>query len=128
MGKFVLKNSNEKVYFTLRAKNAEPILASQGYASRKGALKGIASVAKNAPLAALEDQTKEDWKKEKSPKFQVYTDKGGEFRFRLISSNGKNIGHSEGYTTMAACKNWIKSVVKNVAEYEVVNEEDLKKK
>ncbi len=125
MGKFVLKTSKEKVYFTLLAKNAEPILASQGYASRRGALKGLASVAKNAPVANVEDQTKEGWEKAKNPKFEVYADKGGDFRFRLISSNGKNIGHSEGYSSMAGLKNGIKSVIKNVEEYEVVNEEDL---
>ena len=124
MGKYVVKTGKDKVYFTLRAKNAEPILASQGYASRKGALKGIASVAKNAPVAVVEDQTKEGWKKEKNPKFEVYTDKGGEFRFRLIAANGKAVGHSEGYTTMAACKNGIKSVAKNAPEPVVVNEEE----
>ena len=124
MGKYVVKTSKDKVYFTLRAKNAEPILASQGYASKKGALKGIASVAKNAPVAVVEDQTKEGWKKEKNPKFEVYTDKGGEFRFRLIAANGKSVGHSEGYTTMAACKNGIKSVAKNAPEPVVVNEEE----
>lgn len=124
MGKFVVKQSKDKVYFTLRAKNAEPILASQGYASRKGALKGIASVAKNAPIAVIEDQTKEGWKKEKNPKFEVYKDKAEEFRFRLVAANGKNIGHSEGYTTMAACKNGIKSVAKNAVDAPVVNEKE----
>ncbi len=46
-------------------------------------------------------------------KFEVYTDKKGEFRFRLKAANGKNIIASEGYKTKAACLNGIESVRKN---------------
>jgi len=34
-------------------------------------------------------------------KFEVYKDKGGEFRFRLKASNGQSILASEGYKAHA---------------------------
>ena len=119
MGKFVISPKGEKVYFNLHAKNKEVILSSQDYKTVRGAMKGVSSVIRNAPIANMEDQTKENWVKEKNPKFQIYKDKGGEFRFRLIAANGKNIGHSEGYKAMQGCKNGIASVQKNAENYEV---------
>lgn len=49
-------------------------------------------------------------------KFEIYTDKGGEFRFRLKAGNGQIILASEGYTTRAACDNGVASVKKNSAD------------
>ncbi|MCB0460849.1 MAG: YegP family protein [Flavobacteriaceae bacterium] len=49
-------------------------------------------------------------------KFEIYTDKGGEFRFRLKAGNGQIILSSEGYTTRAACDNGVASVRKNSAD------------
>ena len=46
-------------------------------------------------------------------KFEIYTDKSGEFRFRLKASNGQAILASEGYSAKAGCKNGIESVRKN---------------
>lgn len=46
-------------------------------------------------------------------KFEIYKDKGGEFRFRLKASNGQTILASEGYKTKAACLNGVESVKKN---------------
>lgn len=46
-------------------------------------------------------------------KFELYTDKAGEFRFRLKAGNGENIGASEGYKAKAGAKNGIESVKKN---------------
>lgn len=46
-------------------------------------------------------------------KFEVFNDKKGEFRFRLVAENGKIIIASEGYKTKAACLNGIESVKKN---------------
>lgn len=45
--------------------------------------------------------------------FEKYTDKKGEFRFRLKAGNGETILASEGYTTKAARDNGIASVRKN---------------
>jgi uncharacterized protein YegP (UPF0339 family) len=46
-------------------------------------------------------------------KFELYTDKSGEFRFRLLAGNGQNILASEGYKTKSACENGIDSVKAN---------------
>ena len=45
--------------------------------------------------------------------FEIYTDKAGEFRFRLKAKNGQNILASEGYKQKASCENGIESVSKN---------------
>lgn len=46
-------------------------------------------------------------------KFEIYTDKAGEFRFRLKASNGQAILASEGYKTKPSCVNGVESVKKN---------------
>jgi len=58
------------------------------------------------------------------PKFEIFKDASGEFRFRLKAPNGEIIAISEGYTTKASCLNGIKSVKKNapIAEVEEIGE------
>ena len=46
-------------------------------------------------------------------KFEIYTDKRGEFRFRLKANNGQAILASEGYKAKTSCTNGIESVKKN---------------
>lgn len=46
-------------------------------------------------------------------KFQLYTDKKGEFRFRLVAPNGQTIATSEGYKSKDSALNGIASVKKN---------------
>jgi uncharacterized protein YegP (UPF0339 family) len=46
-------------------------------------------------------------------RFELYTDKAGEFRFRLVAGNNEPVLASEGYTTKAAALNGIESVKKN---------------
>lgn len=45
-----------------------------------------------------------------NPKFQVFKDTRGEFRFRLKAKNGEPILSSEGYTTKQGCLTGIASV------------------
>ena len=122
MGKFVIKETKSGVKFDLKAGNGEVIATSEVYSSKAACKNGIASVQKNAPVAAVEDQTKEGFATEKNPKFEIYTDKAGEFRFRLIASNGEIIATSEGYKALASCNNGIESVKKNAPDAEVVEE------
>lgn len=49
-------------------------------------------------------------------KFVITTRKNGEFQFNLKATNGQVILSSEGYTTLAACKNGSESVKKNSPE------------
>ncbi len=48
--------------------------------------------------------------------FEIYTDKAGEFRFRLKAKNGQTILVSEGYKAKASCQNGIESVKKNAQD------------
>jgi uncharacterized protein YegP (UPF0339 family) len=123
MGKFVIKQTKSGVKFDLKATNGEVIATSEVYSTEASCRKGIASVAKNAPIANIEDQTVEGFEKATNPKFEIYVDKAGEFRFRLKAKNGEPILASEGYKTKAGCKNGIESVKKN-ADSEVVKVEE----
>ena len=116
MGKFTIREKNGKYNFRLKAGNGEIIATSQMYKSLKTCRAGIDSVRRNAPAANLEDQTKEGYQVQKHPKFEVYTDNSGEFRFRLKAKNGQNICASEGYTALKSCLNGIESVRKNAPE------------
>ena len=120
MGKFVIKNTKNGLKFDLKATNGQVIASSQVYKHKKTCLNGTASVMKNAPAAALEDQTV----KQKCPKFEVYQDKKGEYRFRLKATNGQIIAISEGYVKMASCMNGIDSVRKNAVDAPVEEEEE----
>lgn len=122
MGKFVVKNTNTGVKFDLKATNGQVIATSEVYSSKDACLNGIASVAKNAPVAGIEDQTKEGYETVKNPKFEVYQDKAGEYRFRLTATNGQTIAVSEGYKQMDSCMNGIESVKKNAVDAETVEE------
>lgn len=122
MGKFVVKKTATGVKFDLKAGNGEVIATSEVYSSEDGCKNGVASVQKNAPIAAVEDQTVEGYATEKNPKFEVYADKAGEFRFRLKAGNGQVIAVSEGYKAKASCLNGIESVKKNAPDADIVEE------
>lgn len=64
------------------------------------------------------------------PKYQIYKDKSGKFRFRLFAANAKNILHSEGYNTRGACLNGIASAKRNAINKErfVINKAKSSKK
>ncbi|MBQ6711669.1 MAG: YegP family protein [Clostridia bacterium] len=123
MGKFVMRKTNTGIKFDLKAGNGEVIATSEVYAAEASCKNGIESVRKNAPIAAVEDQTVEGYAVQKHPKFEIYTDKAGEFRFRLKATNGQIIAVSEGYKAMASCQNGIESVKKNAVDAPVVVEE-----
>ena len=115
MGKFVIKPAKKGVKFDLKAGNGEIIASSQVYASLASCKNGIGSIKKNAPIAALEDQTVPGYAHEHNPKFEVYTDRKGEFRFRLKAANGQIICTGEGYKAKKSCLNGIASIRKNSA-------------
>ncbi len=121
MGKFVIKASPKGCKFDLKAGNGEIILSSQVYKSLTSAKSGIASVQSNAPIAEIENQTVEDCQKQKHPKFELYQDKAGEFRFRLKAKNGQIIGTSEGYKAVKSALNGIASVKKNSVDAKIVD-------
>ena len=124
MGKFVIKPAKSGGYvFNLKAGNGEIIAVSEVYNSLDACKNGVQSVKTNAPAAALEDQTVEGFTTEKNPKFEMYTDKAGEFRFRLKAKNGQIIATGEGYKAKSGCKNGIESIRKNAPDADVIIEE-----
>ena len=123
MGKFVLKKAKTGFMFNLKAGNGEIIATSEVYTTVSACLKGVASVVRNAPVAPVENQTVDGFAKEKCPKFEVYSDKAGKFRYRLKATNGQIIAVGEAYEALKSCLNGIESVKKNAAENNIVREE-----
>lgn len=113
MGKYVIREVKTGIKFNLKAGNGEVIAVSEIYSSEDACRNGIASVMKNAPIAPIEDQTVEGYQTEKHPKFEMYLDKAGEYRFRLKAGNGQIIATGEGYKAKAGCLNGIDSIKRN---------------
>lgn len=124
MGKFVISSAKNGVMFNLKAGNGEIIATSQVYKSLDSCKNGVESVSKNAPIAPVEDQTVENYETKTNPKFEVYTDKAEEYRFRLKARNGEIIAVGQGYKSKAGCMNGIESIKKNAVDAEVVEELD----
>ena len=123
MGKFVINTVASGIKFDLKAGNGEVIATSEVYNSKSACKNGIESVRRNAPVAALEDQTVEGFATEKHPKFEVYKDNKGEYRFRLKARNGEIIATGEGYVAKASCLNGVESVRRNAPEAPVAEAE-----
>lgn len=116
MGKFVVKATKTGFVFNLKAGNGETIATSEVYTTEAACMNGIESVRRNAVDAKLEDQTAAEVVAVTNPKFEVYADKAGEFRFRLKARNGEIIAVSEGYKAKASCLNGVDSVRRNAPE------------
>ena len=123
MGKFVIKKTATGFRFNLKATNGEIIAVSETYTTLQSCKKGIASVQANAPKAEIENQLEEGFETLKNPKFEVYQDKAGEFRFRLKAKNGQIIATSESYKAVKSCLNGVASVKKNAVDSEIVDAE-----
>lgn len=119
-GFFEIKKSKDDRYvFNLYASNRVIIATSQVYSSSKSALNGANSVIANAEKANVEDQTLKNYTPMPYPKWEIYKDKGNQFRFRLSASNGSCICHSQGYTSKANCKNGIESIIRTVKNADI---------
>lgn len=116
MSRFVIRQVASGVKFDLKAPNGQTVLTSEVYDTQAACLRGIASVKKNAPLAPVEDRTEEKPQARSNPKFELYQDKAGSYRFRLKARNGQVIGISEGYKTKSSCLDGIDSVKENAME------------
>ena len=123
MGKFEVKKVKTGVKFNLKAGNGEVIATSEIYTTEAACMKGIASV-RRCCVGPVEDQTVEGFQVLKHPKFEVYVDKAGEYRFRVKARNGEIIAVGEGYKAKASCLNGIESIKKNAPESPIVKVED----
>jgi uncharacterized protein YegP (UPF0339 family) len=127
VGKFEIKKAKDERYvFNLYAANQVIVATSQVYSSSTAAMNGIKSVIENAPKAPVEDQTLKSYDSLPYPKWEIYQDKGGQYRFRLNASNGSCICHSQGYTSKSSCKNGIESIIRT-SKNAIIDKAYLKK-
>lgn len=115
MRRFVIRQVGSGIKFDLKAANGQTVLTSEVYETEAACRRGMTSVEKNAPGANIADLTGEG-AAVTNPKFEIYQDKAGSFRFRLKARNGQIIGISDAYTTKAACLGGIESVRQNTME------------
>lgn len=120
-GRFEINRTKDgkKFFFNLYASNKVGIATSQMYSTAQNALNGVKSVITNAPKAPIEDQSLKSYETLPYPKWEIYIDNGGKFRFRLNASNGSCVCHSQGYTTKTACKNGINSIIRSSRNAEI---------
>lgn len=111
MGKFVIRKVQSGVKFDLLAANGEKIAASEVYDSLPACRKGIESMIKNVEKAHFCDLTQGE--SAPNPRFEIFQDRAGAFRFRLRARNGKVIASSEGYSGKAGCEAGVESVRQN---------------
>ena len=120
MSKFqVYKDAAGKFRFRLRAGNNQIVAVGEAYEQHASCINGIRSIQKNCS-AEIEDLTIID-RKVPNPKYQIYKDAAGKFRFRLKAANGEIIAEGEGYESKEGCLNGIK-VVRSSCDAEI---EDL---
>ena len=118
-----------KGYFNYRLKSFNKITIAvsggTGYSSLASLKAGVESVRKNATVH-VDDLTLKDRKEAlKFPKFEIYQDKAGEYRFRLYASNGELLCISEdGYASKDSCKKGIHSVAKWAQTADIIAEEN----
>ena len=115
-GYMIVKPAKDgRFVYVVVAGNQEVIAkGAQTYADAAACRRAVASVAKIAKHAAIEDQTLVNKETKKFPKFEIYMDKGEKYRFRLFASNGQQLlACTQGYTQKTSCKGGIQSVIAN---------------
>ena len=129
MGTFIIKKTPTGAFnFSLLAANKEKIaVSSQIYTTKASCKASIGSVGKFSVKCIeenkIEDQTLKKVETKTCPKFEVYLDKAGLYRYRLIASNGESIAMSEeGYKSKSGCLNGIKSVSVNSVDAQIIDE------
>ena len=117
-GKFDIRRAKDgRFFFSLYASNHTVIAYSQIYSSITAVNTGISSVIANATKAETEDTTLKKTVSLPCPKWEIYIDKAGEYRFRLYAVNGLCVCHSShGYSTKSGCKGGIDSIKRFAAE------------
>lgn len=114
-GKFVIKKTDKGNFvFKLYSSNHRVVaIGAQAYTTLGAAKIGVQSVIKNAENAPIENQTLKNVEVQKFPKWEIYTDKKGEFRLRLFATNGSLIATTnDGYADISGAKNGIAAVAR----------------
>lgn len=121
MAKFIIKNTKTGIKFDLNI-DGHIVCTSEVYTALENCKKGIESVKKNSALNKIEDLSIENKERVTFPKFQVYEDKAGKFRFRLCASNGQIVAVSEDFVKKDDCLKVINLIVKKASKADIVKE------
>ncbi len=115
--------------FHLKAGNGQIIAVSQSYGAKESALKGIASIKKNAPIAKISDFTAKENMPESAnkgiiqdPAFEIHCDAAGKFRFNLKAANREIIAASQSYLSRESAENGIASVKNNAPMAKIIDQ------
>ena len=119
MGRFVVKRVKTGLKFDLKAANGEVIATSEVYKTPAACKSGIESVRAIAPSANFENLAAPSEEKITHPKFEMYVDRAGGYRFRLKAKNGEVIAVSNSYKAKASCENGIGSVRRNAPDAQI---------
>ena len=127
-GKFVIKKTDKGnfVYKLYSSNHKVVAIGAEPYSSLSACKSGIASVRNNAATAPIEDQTLQKWEELKFPKWQIYTDKKGEIRLRLLASNGNIVATTnDGYLSKEAAKKGIAAIGRAAKGSDIVRNDNL---
>ena len=128
MGTFLIKKMPTGFNFSLLAANKQKIaVSSQVYTTKASCVNGTKSIAKFAEKCIAEDRIEDNTLKKPEqktcPKFEIYFDKAGLYRYRLYAPNGENIAISEeGYKSKSGCITGMKSVSVNAVNADYIDE------
>lgn len=119
MGRFFIKQTTTGLMFDLVDADKTVIATSQVYASIVTCKRGIHSVKLAAPVAGIENHTKDGVTPCKNPKFEIYQDHSNSYRYRLRAKNGQIIAISLSYKTYEECEATVLSVKENVVNAKI---------
>ncbi len=114
-----------KYRFRFRSSNSFTVGHSQAYVAKAACRGAIQAVVREAGKATISDNTKAGYVPMiGKPVFEIYKDKEGKFRFRLMSQTAMNLLASQGYTSKANCLKGVESIIR-VAEYHTIVDDTL---
>ena len=113
MGRYVILRGKRGFRFNLLAINGQVVGSSEVYTTKISCFTGIESVRRIATAASLVELLPGVTPAVPCPRFELYMDRAGEFRFRLRARNGKIVLVSEGYARKDGCLKGIESVRRN---------------
>ncbi|HPE15335.1 MAG TPA: YegP family protein [Oscillospiraceae bacterium] len=115
-GKFILARGRSGRYqFSLKATNGQ-IIASGGPFPSLEACRNCVERVRRYARAATEDQTAPGFQALDDPKYEIYLDGEGRFRFRLRAEDGEVVAAGDAYKAKASCRNGIDAIGRNAPD------------
>lgn len=113
-GKFIIcEISTNKYQFSLKACNGQVVATGQSYPTSSQCSRDIELVKQHVGHAVIEDLTISKKQAQPYPKFEVFLDEKGLFRFCMKNSEDSVLLLGDGYRAKASCLNGIDSIRRN---------------